>query len=132
MKCEAAQNTKSTVVLVRTAGGALASLSMRHCRRLCVLLLLAVHTEASADQPLKSWQVSIDGDVRGGFVSEAWGTSKVDYLEDRDSTGVFTGVKIKGNNRLFVVSDYVWAHTWRDVSAVSKRRSRPCMILHEN
>ena len=82
----------------------------------CSLLLLALSPLAAGEEYLKSWQISMDGDVRGGLVAEAWGTSRVDYLEERDASGTFVGVKVRGNNRLFGVSDYVWAHKWRDVS----------------
>ena len=85
-------------------------------RNLPSLPLLVATALAAEPKELKSWQLSLDGDIRGGFVAEAWGSSQVSYLEERDSQGVYEGVKVKGNNRLFAISDYVWAHKWRDVS----------------
>lgn len=81
-----------------------------------VLLLALCASAATGEALLKSWQLSVDGDTRGGLVAESWGTSRVDYLEERDASGTFVGVKVRGNNRLFSVNDYVWAHKWRDVS----------------
>ena len=81
------------------------------------LLVLCTSARLGASEEyLKSWQLSVDGDTRGGLLAEAWGTSRVDYLEERDASGVFVGVKVRGNNRLFSVSGYVWAHKWDDVA----------------
>lgn len=66
--------------------------------------------------PLQSFQLSFDGDTRGGFVAESFGTNKVEVVGDRDEHGVLKGFAVQGNNRLFAVRDYVWAHKWSDVN----------------
>lgn len=84
--------------------------------RIAVIATIISASTANSEQNLKSWQLSIDGSTRGGLVAEAWGTSNVEYLDERDSSGVFEGVRVKGSNRLFAISDFVWAHHWHDVS----------------
>jgi hypothetical protein len=74
------------------------------------LLLLAT---VRAELHLRSWQVAIDGDTRGGLVAEQWGSNRVDFMSVYDANGVVEGVSMRGNNRLFAVVDYVWSHKWR-------------------
>ena len=81
-----------------------------------LLALASLAVAARGETHLKAWQVSVDGDVNGGFVAEQWGSNRVDLLEVFDEHGIIEGLAVRGNNRLFAISDYVWAHKWRDVT----------------
>ena len=86
---------------------------LRMAQLVRILLLLAA---SRAEKHLKAWQVSIDGDVKGGFVAEEWGSNRIVQTEPFDSHAVETGITITGNNRCFAISDYVWGHQWRELS----------------
>ena len=58
---------------------------------------------------LRSWQVAINGDANGGFVGESWGTQNIEVLDEQD------GITMQGANRVYVIEDWVWSHTWREV-----------------
>ena len=44
------------------------------------LLHLLIIFAADASTPLQAFQLSVDGDTRGGFVAEAYGTNKIELL----------------------------------------------------
>eukprot|EP00966_Prymnesium_polylepis_P325420 7381407-Prymnesium_polylepis.3 len=82
------------------------AVAMRH------LLALLTCACAAAEETLQSNALLFDGDDKTGLVAENYGTRQI----STKLTQGYSQVNITGNNRAYLVNDWVWATRWRDVS----------------